>query len=141
MCALEITGAGLFVPPPLPTLQTDVAEYLLDYFRELAASGCFVPAYPSAEHHPQHASQLRAMAGAEIDAERRLQMHALLHNPFGERRIDVPHDPIINGIKKLADHLLLGSLQDIGEGCNPSTMLTAHPAKPLGGLRERMSHR
>ena len=55
-----------------------MAEYLLDYFRELAASGCFVPAYPSAEHHPQHASQLRAMAGAEIDAERRLQMHALL---------------------------------------------------------------
>ena len=54
-------------------------------------------------------------------------MHALLHNPFGRRRIDVPHDLTINGIKKLADHLLVGSLAEPGSGANPETMLPLHP--------------
>jgi hypothetical protein len=56
-----------------------------------------------------------------------LQMHALLHNPFGRRRIDVPHDMAMNGIKKLADHVLIGSLSDPGRGANPDTMMPRYP--------------
>jgi hypothetical protein len=87
--------------PQPPSLQQDVAEYLLDVLRERRAAGCFSPVYPSARHHAAHGEQLERMARSCAEqptttrgepgipppadtrrttcgSARRLQMHALL---------------------------------------------------------------
>ena len=36
-------------------------------------------------------------------------MHRVLHNPFLDRLIDVGHEPIVEGLRQLADGLLGGT--------------------------------
>jgi len=57
------SGSGaLGVGGQPPMLQRDVAEYLLDMLREMHATGCFAPVYPSLRHHQTYLKQIKLMA-------------------------------------------------------------------------------